>query len=165
MTTGFPKPVEPLLKSQFFMRLELKIKPDGGVADATFSECQGFQRTQDCISVAEVTPMQWGKASRGRVAITKVPGNAKSDNLVLRRGLTHSKFLWNWFEAIEVGKWYEQAAKGSLTIYGQEGVEHARYEFQRAWPMRYQIGDLNAQSSELEIEELELAIESLTRAF
>lgn len=146
------------------MRLELRVPGGNVIADATFLESKGFQRSQSCIPVTEVTAKQWGKASRGQVVISKVPGNVKTENLVLRRGLTNSKSLWNWFQEVEAGKWSEQVAEGSLSIYDQGGSEQARYDFQRAWPMRYQVGDLNAQSSEIEIEELELAIESLVRS-
>ncbi|MEL6855361.1 MAG: phage tail protein [Cyanobacteria bacterium J06560_2] len=155
---------EILLASRFFMRLELRVAGGNAIADASFLECQGFQRSQSCIEVVEVTPKQWGKASRGQVTITKVPGNVKTDNLVLRRGMTTSLSLWNWFKAIEEGKWYEQVAEGSLSIYDQAGTEQARYNFQRAWPMRYSASDVNAQSTEIEIEELELAVESLIRS-
>lgn len=146
------------------MRLELRVAGGSAIADATFLECKGFRRSQACVEVPEVTPQQWGKASRGQVVITKVPGNVTTDNIVLRRGMTNSLSLWNWFKAVEEGKWDEQVAEGSLSIYDQAGAEQARYNFQRAWPMRYTATDLNAQSTDIEIEELELAVESLERS-
>ncbi|MEM9008275.1 MAG: phage tail protein [Cyanobacteria bacterium P01_F01_bin.86] len=161
---AFLQPSEVLLASRFFIRLELQVTGGNAIADATFLECQGFERTQDCISITEVTPKQWAKASRGQVAITKIPGNAKTTNLVLRRGLTNSKLLWNWFKEVEVGNWYDNRAEGSLSIYDQAGIEQARYNFEGAWPMRYQASGMSARSSEIEIEELELATEYLVRA-
>lgn len=157
-------PPEILLASRFFLRLELTVSGGDAIADAVFLECQGFQKTQNAIEVVEVTPNQWGKASRGQVVTTKIPGNVKTDNLILRRGLNKSMSLWNWYKAVEDGQWAQQVAEGSLSIYDQAGSERARYNFQRAWPMRYSAADLNAQSTDIEIEELELAVESLVRS-
>jgi phage tail-like protein len=94
---------------------------------------------------------------------TKIPGNLKTENLVLRRGMTDSMTLWNWFTAVEGGKWRDHLAEGSLSIYDQGGTEKARFDFQGAWPMRYTATDVNAQSSEMEIEELEISLETFTR--
>src|SRR4028118_523011 len=82
--------LEVLTNSRFY--LELKLKGSVEPVDAYFMECQGFKRTQEVIEVCEVTPQKWGKAgtTMGRVVRTKVPGNVKSNNLILRRGMTSS---------------------------------------------------------------------------
>lgn len=144
--------------------LELKLDGSKEPVDAYFMECKGFKRTQDVIEFCEVTPQKWAKASRGNVVRTKVPGNVKSTNLVLKRGMTCSMTLWNWFKAVQEGKWKEQRKNGSLSIYDQQGTIQARFEFSGAWPTSYTLADVNSSSNELEIEELEVAFEEFTRS-
>lgn len=157
-TPRFP---ELLTASRFY--LELTLSGGNDTIDATFLECQGFKRTQNVAEVCEVAPQQWAKAKSGRVLRTKIPGNVKTENIVLRRGLTNSMTLWNWFAQVEAGKWGEQLKDGSLVIYDQSGQEQARFDFQKAFPVRYMAADLNAKSQDMEIEELEIAVETFIR--
>jgi phage tail-like protein len=152
---------ELLTNSRFY--LELSLDGSDESVDATFRDCKGFKNTQDIIEACEVTPQKWGQASRGAVVRTKIPGNIKYTNLILSRGLSSSKTLWNWFEAVQEGNWAKQRRDGSLNVYDQAGGLQARYEFSRAWPARYSIADVSAGGAELEIEEMEIAVEALKR--
>ena len=143
--------------------LELKLDKSQDQVDGTFLECQGFKRTQDAIEVCEVTPQKWGAAKNGRVIRTKLPGNVKSGNLTLRRGMTSSIALWNWFQEVQEGKWANQRKNASLTIYNQAGEEQARFELAGAWPTSYKLADVNARSADIEIEEVEVAFEEFKR--
>jgi phage tail-like protein len=152
---------EMLTNSRFY--LELSLDGSDAAFDAVFKDCKGFKTTQDVIEACEVTTQKWGTASRGGVVRTKIPGNVKYTNLILMRGLSSSRTLWNWFELVQEGNWAEQRRDGSLNIYNLSGDLQARYEFSRAWPARYSIADLNAGGAEIEIEEMELAVEELKR--
>ncbi len=143
--------------------IELKLEGSQDPVDAYFMECKGFKRTQDVVQVCEVTPQKWGKAQSGQVVHTKVPGNVKTNNIVLRRGMTSSITFWKWFEAVQEGNWAQQRRDGSLTIYDQAGNLQALFQFQGAWPTSYIASDLSAGSNEVEIEEMEVAVETFTR--
>jgi phage tail-like protein len=158
LINNFP---EILTTCRFYV--ELKLDDSKDPVDAYFMECKGFKRTQEVIEVCEVTPQKWGKANHGQVVRTKVPGNVKSNNLVLRRGMTCSPTLWKWFEDVQAGNWAKKRHDGSLTIYDQESTIQARFEFQGAWPTSYTLTDVSASSNEVEIEEVEVAIEVFTR--
>ncbi len=153
--------LEILTAHRFYMELQL----DGSKnqVDAIFLECQGFKRTQDPIEICEVTPQQWGNAKKGRVVRTKLPGNVKSGNLTLRRGMTSSIALWDWFEAVQEGDWATQRKNVSLTIYDQAATPQARFELAGAWPTSYKIADVNSRSTDIEIEEVEVAFEEFKR--
>lgn len=144
--------------------LELKLDGSQEPVDAYFMECRGFKRSQDVIEVCEVTPKRWAKASHGNVVRTKVPGNVKSTNLTLKRGITRSLTLWTWFKAVQDGKWKDQRKSGSLSIYDQNDKIQARFEFSGAWPASYILADVNSASNEIEIEELEIAFEEFVRS-
>ena len=154
-----PIPPELLTGYNFFLRLDIG-KND---SDGYFLECQGFKRTQDVIEICEVTSLKWGSASKGKAVITKLPGNAKSGNITLRRGLSNSKDFWKWFEEVETGKWAKKREFISLSIYDQAATEQARFDLFGAWPTSYKIADFNANSHEIEIEELEIAFEEFKR--
>jgi phage tail-like protein len=131
--------------------------PEG--VDAIFLECKGFKATQQVVEACEVT--QGGKVIR-----TKIPGNIKYGNLTLRRGMTDSMALWNWFDDVQNKQWGEQRLEGNnfyVSIFNQSGVETARYEFENAWPTSYKIDPLRAKSTDFEIEELEIAFEQFRR--
>ncbi|MCD8487734.1 MAG: phage tail protein [Desertifilum sp.] len=166
LINNFP---ELLTSCRFY--LELKLTGSKDPVDAYFLECKGFKRTQEVIEVCEVTPQKWGLqgTTSGRIIRTKVPGNVKNNNIVLRRGLTVSTTLWKWFDAVQLGQWANknvqnnQRRDGALTIYSQAGIAQATFVFQRAWPVSYTVTDFNSSSNELEIEELEIAVEEFMR--
>lgn len=143
--------------------LELKLDNSNEPVDGIFLECQGLKRTQEAIEICEVTNNKWGTAKKGQVVRTKIPGNVKSGNLTLRRGMTFSKTFWDWFQAVQDGKWASQRKNASLTIYDQAGKQQARFELAGAWPTSYKITDVNARSTEIEIEEVEVAFEEFKR--
>jgi phage tail-like protein len=152
---------ELLTANRFY--LELKLDSSDDTVDATFLECQGFKRSQEAIAFCQVTPQRWGRAKAGRAVDIQLPGNPKTENIILRRGMSHSMTLWNWFAAVEAGNWAKQLRDGALSVYNQAGQVQARFEFQGAWPTRYTAADFSAQSTEMEIEELEMVVESFVR--
>lgn len=152
---------EILTASKFYLELKLEGSQDG--VDGVFMECKGFQSTQEVIEFKEVFPEKWNKAARGLIVSTKIPGNLKVNNIILKRGLISSKTLWNWFDKVQTGSWHNPKQSGILSIYNQGGKMQAQFEFINAWPTRYSISDLNASSNDFAIEELELACESFKR--
>ncbi|MBE9031480.1 phage tail protein [filamentous cyanobacterium LEGE 11480] len=145
--------------------LEITLSRNHEKIDGYFMDCQGFKRSQEMITICEVFPKQWGKANAkvGRVQRTKLPGNSKVENIILKRGLSISDTLWQWFRDVENGEWRKQRRDGDLTLYDQAAKEQARFRFSGAWPISYKIGDLKADSTDFEIEEVELAVESFIR--
>lgn len=170
---------EILSDSKFYVGIQL----DGSQEiDAYFMECLGFKVTQEAIEITEVTPQSWGQkagsqpqAKKGRVMRTKIPGNIKTENITLRRGLSVSMTIWNWFARVAEGQWAGdgvsrnstsgkgQRFDGHLVIYDQSATERARFVFSGAWPISYKIGDLKVSNKDFEIEEVELAIDSFKR--
>jgi phage tail-like protein len=158
--TDFP---EILTTSRFY--LELKLEGSNDSIDGYFMECSGFKVSQSVVEFSHVTPQKWGaqgKAS-GRVVSTKMPGNTSYTNLTLRRGLTCSMTLWDWLQSVQDGNWGKQRRNGSLVIYNQASEAQFRFEFQGAFPVGYSISDVAAAKGDLEVEEVEVAVEDLKR--
>ncbi|AKG20499.1 phage tail protein [Calothrix sp. 336/3] len=154
---------EILTSSKFY--LEIRVDGSDDRIDGYFMECSGFERSQDVVEFCQVTPQKWGKnaSAVGRMMRTKMPGNSQSGNLNLRRGMTISKAVWDWFNAVEMGNWAKQRRNGDITLYDQSGTERARFRFLGAWPSKYKITDVKVDSSDFEVEEIELVIDEFQR--
>jgi phage tail-like protein len=153
---------EILTASSFY--IELKLDGSNDNIDGIFLECQGFQRTQPVIEICEVTSQIWGsQKNKGRVVRTKLPGNDRSGNITLKRGMTSSVVLWEWFQKVQQGKWKEQRQMISLNICTNARTVNGKYQLDGAWPTNYKVADLNASSTDFAIEELEIAFEEFKR--
>lgn len=152
---------EYLTASRFYVALHLDGSYDS--VDGLYMECKGLKYYQDVVEFAEVFPQKWGKSSVGRVHRAKLPGNEKIDNISLRRGMNSSDTLWNWIAAVQNGGWSDRYKSGALSIYRQDGSEGARFAFERAWPVSYTVSDTTVSSTDLAVEDLELACEVLVR--
>jgi phage tail-like protein len=156
-----------LTNSRFFV--EIKFADSKQEIDGYFMECQGFKRSQDVITATEVTPQKWGSkdadAKWGRVLRTKLPGNSKCENIILKRGLCISDTFWRWFIGVEEGEWGGKQRQENifLIIYDQKAESRARFCCSRAWPVSYKISDLKSSGTEFELEEIELAVEDFFR--
>lgn len=75
--------------------------------------------------------------------------------IVLKRGLTDSDVLWKWHNDVVQGKITRRS--GSIILFNESYDEHRRWSFEEAYPIKWIGPDLNASSSEVAIEQLELA--------
>jgi phage tail-like protein len=152
-----------LVTSRYYLELHTD-KSDDRI-DGYFMECSGFERTQKIAELSQVTPLKWGAkgVSIGQNVGVKVPIGSDSGNITLKRGLTLSKSMWNWFESIDDGNWFKQRRDADLTLYDEGGIERLRYRLTGAIPIRYKISDLSAGQGELAVEEIELAIDEFSR--
>jgi len=153
---------EILTACRFYVELLLDGSKDG--VDGLFMECKGFKVAQEVVEFTEIFPEPWGKAKRGRLYTSKLPGAKKTvDNISLRRGLSSSETLWNWLNLVQEGNWANQRRNGSIAVYRQNGDIGALFQFENAWPISYSVTDNTASSSELACEELEMACEVFKR--
>jgi phage tail-like protein len=152
---------ENLLTNRFYVELSLDGSQEN--IDAIFLECTGFTYSQDLVEICEVTPRKWGKAQQGLPVRTKIPGNVKMGNITLRRCLSHSMTLWNWFADIQQGNWAKKRRDFSLTIQDSTNTAQTKLQFSRAWVTSYKISDFHASKADMAIEELEIAFEDFKR--
>ena len=97
------------------------------------------------------------------MVVRKKPGRTTYANIVLERGYTATDDLWQWRKNIEDGKIDRRA--GSVIILDQDGTtEGARYNFYEAWPCKWNVPDMDSDSSAMAIEKIELAVEKVERA-
>jgi phage tail-like protein len=131
----------------FRFRLEI-----GGISEAHFSEVTGFDITSDAIDYRE---------GDEPTRVRKLPGLTKYGNVTLKRGITDSMDIYNWYRDIVAGKIRRETI--AIVVIDEAGDDKARFEITEAWPMKYDPMDLNAKGNDVSIETLELANEGVVR--
>jgi phage tail-like protein len=124
-----------------------------GIARAAFHECSGFDSTVDVIDHRE---------GGENTTLRKLPGLTKYSNIVLKRGITDDRQLYDWHRRIVRGAL--ERKNGSIVLLDRRGQEVARWNFVRAWPSKWDGPDLSAEGNDVAIETLELAHEGVERA-
>ena len=136
----------------YFFALEIN-----GVEVAHFTECSGLKST------AEVFEIQEGGLN-GRVH--KFPGQSRWENLTLRYALSTSTALLEWRDRYLQDKFEERVDtkknSGSIKIMNNKGEVVRRFNFTNAWPVSWEGPSVNATSSDVAMESLEIAHEGLT---
>lgn len=92
--------------------------------------------------------------------IHKRAGPARySSNLVLKRGMTASKILWNWYWDVVQGRIDRKNV--SILLMDESGQEQVRWNFEDAYPVKWTGPDLRAGNSDVAVESVELAHKGL----
>ncbi len=137
MTVGVRK--DPYLAFNFLVEI-------GGLTVGGFSEVSGLQ--------AEIETLDYREGGVNEY-MHKLPGPARyPSNLVLKHGLTDSKTLWDWHQNAIRGQ--IKRVDGSIILQSSTFQEVWRWNFFKAYPIRWSGPDLRASSSEVALETLEL---------
>jgi len=119
----------------------------------------GFKTVSGMDSETEVIEFKQGND----MVVRKKPGRTTFANIVLERGYTATDDLWLWRKNIEDG--VIDRRSGSIIILDQDGqTEVARYNFYEGWPCKWYVPDMDADSSSMAIEKIEIAVEKVERA-
>ena len=121
-----------------------------GIQSAGFTECSGLSTETTIIEYRE---------GGDPTTVRKLPGLNKYANIVLKRGMTSNRELWQWRKNIMQGT--IDRRNGAIIILSDDRNEVARIEFLSGWPSKWEGPCLNSQSSDVAIETLEIAHEGL----
>ena len=95
----------------------------------------------------------------------KLAGMASVGSVTLKRGITESTELYDWFtDVAALGAGMTQRKSVSIILVNQAGDEQARWNCSNAWPSKYETGALDAKSSDVLVETLEIQVEAMARA-
>jgi len=137
------KRVDPYITCYFSVEIE-------GIQEAFFRECSGLE------SEIEVLPYEEGGVNDHP---HKLPGRAKFPNVTLKRGVTDSKDLWEWFSKGIQGQIKRKTVH--IILCDAKGEEVRRWTFEGAYPIKWSGPSLNANENAVAIETLELAHEGM----
>jgi phage tail-like protein len=125
------------------------------------TQSTGFFKSVGGLSYeTEVVDYREGGANNTTV---KLVGATKWKNIVLKRGFCGPELI-AWRE-----KWLEPAGpktrvSGTIEQLDTLGAAKATWTFVRAWPVKWELSELDASKNEVSIETLEIAHEGLTRS-
>jgi phage tail-like protein len=140
-----PVVTEPYLVSNFRVEID-------SITSATFNEVLGLDVSVDIVD--------YRNGATVPLAPEKLPGLMHYPNITLKRGLTQNVDLWDWVKNILNGV----SDKRSVAIVLQDAQHNdvIRWTLTNAWPCRWSGPVLNAGSSDVAIESLEICHEGLT---
>jgi phage tail-like protein len=141
--TLMAKPNDPYSAFNFLVEID-------GAIRAGFTEVSGIE--------SDTEVMEYREGSDANVR-RKLPGLTKYSNVTLKRGVTGDSFLWNWRKTVTDGNTKRLGVV--IILLDESRQEVLRWKLFRAWPKKWAGPVLNAKTSEVAIEELELAHEGL----
>jgi phage tail-like protein len=122
-----------------------------------FTECSGIGSEHEVIEHKVID-------EKSREIVMKVPGRLKWENITLKRGITNNMDIWDWRDEVVQGHVDTARRNGSIIMFDQSLKEVARWNFERAWPVKVSGPSVKADSNEFAIEELVITHEYLYRA-
>jgi len=135
-----------------FRGFNFRVEIDG-IQQAGFQEVSGLDSSTPAVDYREGTDAKH---------VRKLPGLNTFSAISLKRGLTDSDELWKWRKTVIDGK--TERKNGSIVLMDEAGAEKLRWNFSNAWPSKWTGPALNATSTAVAVETLELTHEEVTKA-
>ena len=134
-----------------FFRVEID-----SIDSASFRKCAGLK------SESEVFELQEGGDNE---TVRKLIGPTKASNIVLTKGYVSDPALFKWRDEVaSSGTRKITRRNGSIIALAPDGkTEVGRWNFQKAWPVRWEMTEFDASTGQAMCEMLELAVEKLTK--
>jgi phage tail-like protein len=94
----------------------------------------------------------------------KLSGLTKYGNIILKWGITDNMEFYNWIESVKNNGASGNRKNMTIILADDQGINRMRWNIIQAWPVNYRITNLNAQTSEIAIEMIEVAFIDFIRA-
>lgn len=125
--------------TRFYVQIE-------GINHAVFTEISGLQIETEVQEIRE---------GGNNGYIHRLPGPIRIGNITLKHGLAGSSELFNWYLRVARGQF--EPRNLSVIVYDSEGKETARWDFDKAYPVRWVGPFLTGDGNDIAIESFELA--------
>ncbi len=139
---------EPYGGFNFVVELADGISP--GEPAAGFQEVSGLSMTVDVVEYR----------NGNDALVRKLPGLARYENVVMRRGFTGSLRLYQWIDSVRSGL-PSPSRTVRITLLDEASAPVTSWTLRRAWPIKYEGPAMKADANEVAIEELVLTHERL----
>ena len=139
------------LRNDPYKNFNFRVEIDG-IAQAGFVECTGLAMEVEVIEYRE-----GGDVS----VVRKLPGRAKVGDITLKRGITASKDLYDWFASVRDGA--ADRRNGSIILQDDARTDRVRWTFTGAFPRKLEGPNLDARGNDVAIEILTLCCETVER--
>ena len=117
----------------------------------------GFSEAE--VPSGEIEVIEYREGADRVNTARKLPGLAKYPNVTLKRGITGSTDLFEWWKSVRDGQVVRRNV--TITLLDEQRQAVYRWLLRSAWPVKIEGPTLNAGGNEVAIETLELAHEGL----
>lgn len=117
-----------------------------GISVAHFSEISGLQ------AETETEPYEEGGVND---FVHQLPKRTKYPHITLKRGITDVEELWRWHQDVVSGKFKRK--NGSIVLLNAAGDDTWRWNFEKAFPVKWTGPELRSDSATIAFEAVELA--------
>lgn len=142
--------LDPSPAHRFFIYLEVN-----GLVEAGFTQISGMSMER------VVEPYEEGGVND---RVHQLPGRFKQSSITLKRGVSFSDVLWQWFfkdDFASKGKIHK--TNMSIIQFSSYSVIPVRwYNLEDAYPIKWSVSDFDATSSQVAIESVEIVYSKLT---
>lgn len=128
---------------RFYVRID-------DMAQAVFTELSGLQMEMEVTEYAE---------GGNNNFVHRLPGRIKVSNVTLKRGMTASNEFFRWYVAAMSGK--VERRNVTVEMYDSTGQVLSRWNFIRAYPVKWIGPQMSAGGNAVAVETLELAHDGL----
>lgn len=124
-----------------------------GLTLGYFTGCSGIGIEYDVIEFTE--------GNGASILERKRPGKPKYSEVVLKRGFTPDRALYDWFDEVVQAATATPYKTGSIVIYDRASAEVARFNLLNCWPSKLTASDPKADTDEVMVEEMTIQHEEL----
>jgi phage tail-like protein len=136
----------------FAFAVELRLPgSDEPLCEAAFCECDGLELRREIITARD---------GGDPTAVRLLPGAESVGRVTLRRGMTSSFDLWDWWERVRRGL-SARATCDIVVLSPDLAQERVRFRLHRCLPAKLTAPALDAQGNDVAIESLEIACEGV----
>jgi phage tail-like protein len=136
----------------FAFAVELRLPgSDVPLCQAAFCACDGLELRREILRLRD---------GADPTSVRLHPGAESFGNVVLRRGMTSTFDLWDWWERVRQGQ-VLRATCDIVVLSSDLTQERVRFRLYRCLPAKITGPALNASGNEIAIESLELACEGI----
>jgi phage tail-like protein len=132
---------KPYPYTSFRFRIEI-----GGITVSLVSDVTGLQLETDIESYEEGGVNDF---------VYQFPKRTKYQRISLKRGITDKEDLWSWYQDVIKGKF--ERKDGAIVLMDSSGKDRWRWNFFKAYPVKWTGPELKAESSTVAFETIELA--------
>lgn len=133
------KKLDPLMSFRFLVEID-------GIVTAHASEVTGLQIE------TETEPYEEGGVND---FVHQLPKRTKYQHITLKRGITDRDELWRWYQEVISGDFKRK--NGAIVLMDVTGEGKWRWNFEKAYPVKWTGPDLKADSNSIAFEAVELA--------
>jgi phage tail-like protein len=136
----------------FAFAVELRLPgSDQPLCEAAFCACDGLELRREIIRARD---------GAEPTNVRLLPGAESFGDVILRRGMTSSFDLWDWWERVRRGE-AARATCDIVVLSPDLKQEHVRFRLHRCLPVKLTGPALSAAGNDIAIESLELACEGI----